>query len=124
MGDAIPELIHHICYMAAYCCSNTLPTINNCMAAPESGSAIVPANLVVGDPQQLGVSRYNFLGGGSSLTTARAAPDVGRLVAHTPLDRPQSGRVLEKAGFAIVREVDDADEAGNVVRVKEWEQVV
>jgi RimJ/RimL family protein N-acetyltransferase len=58
------------------------------------------------------------------VTKAREAPDVRRIVAHTPLDRPQSGRVLEKAGFAMVREMDDADEAGNIVRVKEWELAV
>ena len=45
-------------------------------------------------------------------------------MAHTPLERPESGRVLEKAGFAMVREIDDADEDGNVVRVKEWELAV
>jgi RimJ/RimL family protein N-acetyltransferase len=55
------------------------------------------------------------------VTKAREAPDVRRIVAHTPLDRVESGRVLEKAGFAMVREMDDADDAGNVVRVKEWE---
>ena len=52
---------------------------------------------------------------------AREASEVRRIVAHTPLDRPESGRVLEKAGFAIVREMDDTDEEGNVRRVKEWE---
>ena len=36
----------------------------------------------------------------------------------------ESGRVLEKAGFAMVREMDDADEAGTLVRVKEWELAV
>jgi len=46
---------------------------------------------------------------------------VRRIVAHTPLERPESGRVLEKAGFAMVREMDDTDEAGTVRRVKEWE---
>jgi RimJ/RimL family protein N-acetyltransferase len=51
----------------------------------------------------------------------REASEVRRIVAHTPLDRPQSARVLEKAGFAMVRETDDVDEAGNVLRVKEWE---
>jgi hypothetical protein len=45
-------------------------------------------------------------------------------VAHTPLERPESGRVVEKAGFSMVREMDDADQAGNVVRVKEWELAV
>jgi RimJ/RimL family protein N-acetyltransferase len=58
------------------------------------------------------------------VTKARTAPKVRRVLAHTPLERPQSGRVLEKAGFAMVREVDDADEAGNVLRVKEWELLV
>jgi RimJ/RimL family protein N-acetyltransferase len=58
------------------------------------------------------------------VTKARAAPGVRRVVAHTPLERPQSGRVLEKAGFSMVRETDDADEAGNVLRVKEWELLV
>jgi ribosomal-protein-alanine N-acetyltransferase len=52
------------------------------------------------------------------------APDVRRFVAHAPLTRPESGRVLEKAGFAIVGEMDDADEEGNVMRVNEWELAV
>src|SRR3954447_18869500 len=55
------------------------------------------------------------------VTRAREASEVRRIVAHAPLDRPESGRVLEKAGFAMVREIDDADEDGNVVRVQEWE---
>lgn len=55
---------------------------------------------------------------------ARAASEVRRILAHTPLERPQSGRVLEKAGFSMVRETDDADEVGNVLRVKEWELLV
>jgi RimJ/RimL family protein N-acetyltransferase len=52
---------------------------------------------------------------------AREASEVRRIVVHTPLERPESGRVVEKAGFAIVREMDDLDEVGNVVRVKDWE---
>src|SRR5215218_3289497 len=36
----------------------------------------------------------------------REESEVRRLVAHTPLDRPDSGRVVEKAGFAMMREVD------------------
>jgi RimJ/RimL family protein N-acetyltransferase len=55
------------------------------------------------------------------VTKARQTSEVRRLVAHTPLERPQSGRVLHKAGFTKVREVDDADEAGNVLRVEEWQ---
>ena len=52
---------------------------------------------------------------------ARKSSEVRRVVAHTPLERPESGRVLEKAGFALVREIDDEDAEGNVVAVKEWE---
>ena len=58
------------------------------------------------------------------MTKVRAASEVRRILAHTPLERPQSGRVLEKAGFAMVRKTDDTDEAGNVLRVKEWELLV
>ena len=51
----------------------------------------------------------------------REAPEARRVVAHTPLDRPESARVVEKAGFAMLRETDDVDEAGTTLRVKEWE---
>ena len=54
------------------------------------------------------------------MSKARKAPHARRIVAHTPLERPQSGRVLEKAGFALVQEIDEVDEARNVMRVKEW----
>ena len=46
--------------------------------------------------------------------------DVRRVLAHTPLDRPESARVVEKAGFVFVREMEDVHE-GEVLRVKEWE---
>jgi len=55
---------------------------------------------------------------------AREASRVRRIVGHTPLERPESGRVLEKAGFALVREMEDADENGEVMRVREWELAV
>jgi RimJ/RimL family protein N-acetyltransferase len=51
---------------------------------------------------------------------ARAVPTVERIVAHTPLDRPASGRVLEKAGFRALREIDDEHE-GVPLRVVLWE---
>jgi RimJ/RimL family protein N-acetyltransferase len=54
----------------------------------------------------------------------RDPSEVRRFVAHAPLERPESGRVVEKAGFAMVREMDDTDEVGNVLRVKEWELAV
>ena len=58
------------------------------------------------------------------VSKSRQASEVRRIVAHTPLERPQSGRVLKKAGFTRVREIEDADEAGNVVRVEEWQLAV
>ncbi|MDB4975630.1 MAG: GCN5-related N-acetyltransferase [Myxococcaceae bacterium] len=50
----------------------------------------------------------------------RHRAEVERVVAHTPLDRPESARVVEKAGFTFVREVEDVHE-GVSLRVKEWE---
>ena len=61
---------------------------------------------------------------GALVARLREASEVRRFVAHAPLDRPESGRVVEKAGFAMVREMDDTDEAGNAVRVNEWELAV
>jgi RimJ/RimL family protein N-acetyltransferase len=55
---------------------------------------------------------------------ARAAAGVRRVIGHTPLDRPQRGRVLEKAGFTLVGETEDTDEDGTVLRVQEWELLV
>ena len=50
---------------------------------------------------------------------ARADPRIEVLVGHTPLDRPASGRVLRKAGFVAVGEVDDEHD-GQPLRVTEW----
>jgi RimJ/RimL family protein N-acetyltransferase len=50
----------------------------------------------------------------------RKRSDVERIVAHTPLDRPESARVVEKNGFTFVREIEDSHE-GLSMRVKEWE---
>jgi RimJ/RimL family protein N-acetyltransferase len=54
------------------------------------------------------------------IVRARALPGVQRVVAHNPIDRPASGRVLEKAGFTLVGETDDEHE-GVTLRVQRWE---
>lgn len=59
VGDAVPELLHHICYMAAFCPSPVLPTPDACTAAPENADALIPLGQIVGDPEQLGVMRLN-----------------------------------------------------------------
>jgi RimJ/RimL family protein N-acetyltransferase len=51
---------------------------------------------------------------------ARELGTIDRLIAHTPLDRPASGRVLAKAGLRPVGEVDDEHE-GAPIRVMRWE---
>jgi RimJ/RimL family protein N-acetyltransferase len=51
---------------------------------------------------------------------AEAAAEIARVIAHTPLDRPASGRVLEKAGFACVGEADDEHD-GVPLRVLRWQ---
>jgi ribosomal-protein-alanine N-acetyltransferase len=51
---------------------------------------------------------------------ARTFAEARRIVAHTPLDRPASGRVLEKAGFSFVGEQDDEHD-GVPLRVCRWQ---
>jgi RimJ/RimL family protein N-acetyltransferase len=57
------------------------------------------------------------------LERVRDAPDVDRIVALTPLDRPASGRVLEKAGFTLADELDHEHD-GEPMRVRRWELAV
>lgn len=59
-GNAVPELIDHICYMASFCPSRSMPTLNDCMSAPESASAVSTDEQVVGDMERLGVARFNW----------------------------------------------------------------
>jgi ribosomal-protein-alanine N-acetyltransferase len=51
---------------------------------------------------------------------ARDVPPIERLVAHTPLDRPASGRVVAKAGFTPAGEIEEGYE-GTTMRVQRWE---
>jgi len=46
-----------------------------------------------------------------------------RIIAHAPLDRPASSRVLSKAGFANRGQVEDEHE-GESLAVEEWELVL
>jgi RimJ/RimL family protein N-acetyltransferase len=59
----------------------------------------------------------------SMVERTRAMPEVERIIAHTPLDRPASGRVLEKAGFILAGEEEDENE-GMPIRVNRWELVL
>ncbi|MEW2402367.1 alpha/beta fold hydrolase [Streptomyces sp. NPDC046862] len=60
VADAVPELLAHICYMAAFCPSRTMPSLNDCAASPEGQRAINPVEQVIGDPEKLGVLRLNW----------------------------------------------------------------
>ena len=51
---------------------------------------------------------------------AEATPGARAIIAHTPFDRPNSSRVVEKAGFTLVGEVEDEHE-GETIRVQRWE---
>ncbi|MCC3770516.1 alpha/beta hydrolase [Streptomyces sp. UNOC14_S4] len=59
VGDAVPELLRHICYMAAFCPSPALPSPDACTAAPENADALIPLGQIIGDPERLGVMRLN-----------------------------------------------------------------
>lgn len=56
----------------------------------------------------------------SLIAHAMDVPGIERMVAHNPVDRPASGRVLAKAGFHLVGERDDEHE-GKALRVQRWE---
>ncbi|QDQ14445.1 alpha/beta hydrolase [Streptomyces spectabilis] len=59
VAHAVPELLAHLVYMAAYCPAPGFPSIADCMATPEAADAIVPDRQVIGDPKELGVVRLN-----------------------------------------------------------------
>lgn len=60
VAGAVPELLAHICYMAAFCPSRTMPSLNDCAASPEGQRSISPVDQIIGDPGKLGVLRLNW----------------------------------------------------------------
>lgn len=60
VADAVPELLAHICYMAAFCPSRSMPSLNDCAASPEGQHSISRLEQVIGDPGKLGVLRLNW----------------------------------------------------------------
>jgi RimJ/RimL family protein N-acetyltransferase len=57
------------------------------------------------------------------IVLARAIPELQRIIAHAPVDRPASGRVLQKAGFTLVGQTEDEHE-GVTLLVQRWELVL
>ncbi|WP_329169030.1 alpha/beta hydrolase [Streptomyces sp. NBC_01267] len=109
VGDAVPHLLHHICYMAAFCPSRVLPTADACTAAPENANAVSPVELTVGAPDRLGVLRLNFrTGDGRELALLKEMicadyPDAEfrRILAGMQTDEPvaaYAGRAVGRAG--------------------------
>ncbi|MFC5915355.1 alpha/beta hydrolase [Streptomyces pulveraceus] len=109
VGDAVPHLLHRICYMAAFCPSRALPTADACTAAPENANAVSPVELTVGDPDRLGVLRLNFRTGDScELALLKEMicadyPDAEfrRILAGMQTDEPiaaYAGRAVGRAG--------------------------
>ncbi|MDT3396495.1 alpha/beta hydrolase [Streptomyces sp. B1866] len=59
VADAVPGLLAHICYMAAFCPSPAMPSPDACTAAPENADALIPYEQMVGDQEKLRVLRLN-----------------------------------------------------------------
>ncbi|MDQ1018873.1 pimeloyl-ACP methyl ester carboxylesterase [Streptomyces afghaniensis] len=116
VGNAVPHLLHHICYMAAFCPSRALPTADACTAAPENTNAVSPVELMVGDPDQLGVLRLNFRAGDSRelallkemICADYPDADFRRILAGMQTDEP----ITAYAGRAVGR----ADSWGRIPR--------
>ncbi|MWK38746.1 alpha/beta fold hydrolase [Actinomadura sp. J1-007] len=109
VGNAVPHLLHHICYMAAFCPSRVLPTADACTAAPENANAVSPVELMVGDPDRLGVLRLNFRTGDrrqlallkEMICADLPDTDFRRLLAGMQTDEPiaaYAGRAVGRAG--------------------------
>lgn len=109
VADAVPHLLHHICYMAAFCPSRGLPTADACTAAPENANAVSPVELTVGDPERLGVLRLNFRTGVSGelallkemICADYPDADFRRILAGMQTDEPvaaYAGRAVGRAG--------------------------
>ncbi|WP_444951172.1 hypothetical protein [Micromonospora ureilytica] len=61
VGNAIPELLDRVVYIAAYCCVD-LPNMTAYLATPENSDSLLPlvTQAVVADPAILGVPRINW----------------------------------------------------------------
>ncbi|WP_424851619.1 alpha/beta hydrolase [Streptomyces sp. SAI-129] len=114
VGNSVPGLLHHICYMAAFCPSRSLPTADACTAAPENADAVSPVELTVGAPDRLGVLRLNFRTGDSRelsllkemICADYPDADFRRLLAGMQTDEP----IAAYAGRAVGR----ADSWGHI----------
>ncbi|ANS67633.1 esterase [Streptomyces lincolnensis] len=63
VGDAVPGLLSHLCYMAAMCPSRSMPSLNDCAGSPEGQRSVTPWDQMIGDPEKLGVLRLNWRSG-------------------------------------------------------------
>jgi pimeloyl-ACP methyl ester carboxylesterase len=61
VGNAIPDLLDRVVYIAAYCCVD-LPNMTAYLATPENSDSLLPlvTQALVADPAVLGVSRLNW----------------------------------------------------------------
>lgn len=61
VGNAVPELLDRIVYMAAYCCVD-LPSMAAYLATPENAGSLIHkvTAAIAGDPAELGVARVNW----------------------------------------------------------------
>ncbi|MBB4909285.1 alpha/beta hydrolase [Actinophytocola algeriensis] len=64
VGNAIPDLLDRVVYIAAYCCVD-LPSLAAYTETPENAESLLPliAQLTVADPAELGVTRLNWRSG-------------------------------------------------------------
>ena len=61
VGNAVPELLDRVVYLAAYCCVD-LPSLAAYTETPENAESLLPliAQLTAADPAELGVTRLNW----------------------------------------------------------------
>lgn len=78
VGNAIPDLLDRVVYLAAYCCVD-LPSLAAYTETPENSESLLPliAALVVADPAELGATRINWRSGDAATFHAVRAALAG-----------------------------------------------
>lgn len=109
VGNAIPELLDRVVYVAAYCCVD-LPNMTAYLQTPENADSLLPrvTAAMVADPAVLGVSRLNwrsadpavFLGVKEALAADFTDEGVSRLLNLLEPDESASIPLAEARGQA------------------------
>jgi len=90
VGNAVPELLDRVVYLAAYCCVD-LPNMAAYLATPENSESLLPlvTRAVVANPAALGVARVNWRSADPSVIDGIDRRTQRRRTPRRPVRRPE-----------------------------------